>query len=110
MQDLDTGRPLIYSTLSEDPDLAELVELFVDEMPERIERLVHEAASGDLVKLGRTAHQIKGAAGSYGFHEFTPCAQRLETLLHESGPEAEIQAALDELIGLCRRARPGLPG
>jgi HPt (histidine-containing phosphotransfer) domain-containing protein len=99
----------IHSSLAEDADLGEIVELFVAEMPQRIERLVDRAAAGDWTELGRLAHQLKGAAGSYGFEPVSPAAARLEAALQSQCPESQIRAALDELIGMCRRMRAGLP-
>lgn len=99
----------VYSDLAADPDLNELVEMFVQEMPDRINALETQARSGDWQQLTRTAHQIKGAAGSYGFKAITPYAARLEDAARRGCPEHEILAALGELLGLCRRVRCGLP-
>ncbi|MHB1033361.1 MAG: Hpt domain-containing protein [Pirellulales bacterium] len=99
----------LYSTLGGDPDLAEIVTMFVDEMPERIENLETRFKTHDFENLQRAAHQLKGAAGSYGFNEVTPYAARLETAVREHEPEDRIQDALDALVDLCRRARAGTP-
>jgi HPt (histidine-containing phosphotransfer) domain-containing protein len=97
----------IYSTLGADPDLAELVALFVDEMPERIGALLEQLHRGKWQQLERTAHQLKGAAGSYGFPAVTPYAARLERAVRHSEGEDQIRARLDELIHLCSRLRSG---
>ena len=93
----------IYSQLADDPDLYDLVKMFVDEMPTRIDRLISNYTSKDWDELQRTAHQLKGAAGSYGFCEVTPVAGKLEQSLQKQLPEEQIQQTLDELIDLCRR-------
>jgi histidine phosphotransfer protein HptB len=98
---------LLYSPLADDQDLAEIVELFVQEMPGRIARLLDRFRKADWEGLRRAAHQIKGAAGSYGFTPISPAAGRLEDEITQSRPEAEISQALDELIDMCRRARGG---
>jgi HPt (histidine-containing phosphotransfer) domain-containing protein len=100
---------LLYSTLADDPDLAEIVELFVQEMPERIARLLDRFRKSDREGLRRVAHQLKGAAGSYGFTPVSPAAARLEGAIVQSRPEEEISQALDDLIDLCRRTRAGTP-
>ena len=100
---------LLYSSLAADPDLGELVEMFVDEMPNRIAAMSEQMGTSELDKLRRTAHQIKGAAGSYGFDQITPHAMRLEYALRGGEPEERIHEALDELIDVCRRARAGMP-
>jgi len=99
----------VYSHLASDPDLGELVDLFVQEMPDRINALDAQAKSRNWSQLAETAHQIKGAAGSYGFGEITPYAARLEAAAQEARQEEQILSALDELIGLCRRVRSGKP-
>jgi HPt (histidine-containing phosphotransfer) domain-containing protein len=100
----------IYSSFGTDPDLGEIVELFVEEMPGRVQTLVDEYNSGDWGGLRRTAHQLKGAAGSYGFEEISPAAGRLERLLTHEEPEEGVRAAVAELIDLCGRARAGGSG
>ena len=100
---------LLYSPLSADPDLAEVVELFVLEMPDRVANLLKCAETSDWESLRRAAHQLKGAAGSYGFMPITPAAARVEDVIRQSSPETEILKALDELVDLCRQARSGVP-
>jgi HPt (histidine-containing phosphotransfer) domain-containing protein len=100
---------VIYSSLGADPDLGELVEMFVQEMPDRVGTLETQAQSRDWAQLTRTAHQLKGAAGSYGFHALTPFAARLEHAARAGLQEDQILASLDELLDLCRRVRAGAP-
>jgi HPt (histidine-containing phosphotransfer) domain-containing protein len=101
------GKIELYSTLSADPDLAELVALFVAEMPERIEQLLAAYRRGELEQLRRTAHQLKGAVGSYGFDQLTPSAARLEAAARGGASPEEIEACLAELTNLCRLVRAG---
>ncbi len=103
-----TAEPL-YSSLGADPDLAEIVGLFVDEMPARVSALQDLLQAADWESLRRTAHQLKGAAGSYGFGPISPAAAVLETALRENAPEDEIRKSVDELVDLCSRARGGAP-
>ncbi len=95
--------PPIYSVLASDPDLQEIVQLFVDEMSDRIARFEAEFAAKNWAELGRAAHQLKGAAGSYGFAELSPAAATLENTIKANADEATISAATDHLIALCRR-------
>jgi HPt (histidine-containing phosphotransfer) domain-containing protein len=99
----------VYSHLAADPDLGELVEIFVEEMPERINALETQARGCDWQGLTRTAHQLKGAAGSYGFTALTPCAAKLESVARAGRQEDEILASLRELLDLCRGVRAGTP-
>ena len=102
---------LLYSSLASDPDLAELVEIFVESLPERVESLRQAFEQGDWETLRRTAHQIKGAAGSYGFDPLSPSAAQLEQRIG-AGEDQDVEAirqALDELLELCARVRAGMP-
>ena len=100
----------IYSTLVGDPDLEELVELFVSEMPNRIATLESLLAQCDWDSLRRTAHQLKGAAGSYGFAPISPSAARVEDAVRQASPEEKIGQAVAELVELCQRAQAKQPG
>jgi len=102
-----TAGDLLYSDLAADPDLSELVEMFVGEMANRITTLETQARDRDWQQLNRTAHQLKGAAGSYGFGAITPFALRLENLTKTDCQEEAILAALDDLLKLCRQVRAG---
>ena len=99
----------IYSQLGGDPDLGELVTMFVDEMPGRLVTFQAAQAAGNREAIGRLAHQMKGAAGSYGFDQATPYAARLEKAARENVPDEELLLALNELLELCTRMRAGVP-
>jgi HPt (histidine-containing phosphotransfer) domain-containing protein len=99
----------IYSTLLDDEDLLELVELFVEELPSRIAQIVEAKEAGNVTEIGRFAHQLKGAAGSYGFDVVTPFAARLERAARSAEPEEVIESALQELLEICGRLRAGVP-
>jgi HPt (histidine-containing phosphotransfer) domain-containing protein len=98
----------VYSTEADDPDLIEMIELFVGEMPDRIATLEAHARNRDWLKLAQATHQLKGAAGSYGFDILTPYAAKLLTEANEAKQEDRILAALDDLANLCRRMRSGV--
>ncbi len=92
----------IRSTLAAEHDLGALVALFVNEMPQRLRGLQSLHAQENWQGLARAAHQIKGAAGSYGFHELAPYAARLEAICHDAAYE-RAAALLDEFAEACGR-------
>ncbi len=103
-----TSEAALYSSLGDDPDLAEIVEMFVDEMSERIEKFEQLLEATDWESLRRAGHQLKGAAGSYGFDQLTSYAARVEAASQEGQDDLEeIKAAVEELVEMCRRVRPG---
>lgn len=99
----------IYSELGGNPDLGDLVALFVDEMPERAKTIRSHHASGDLESLRRAAHQLKGAAGSYGFAPISAAAAELDQAIRSGAPDDRISAHVERLIQLCQSARAGAP-
>jgi histidine phosphotransfer protein HptB len=100
---------LLYSRLGCDPDLSEIVTMFVEEMPSRIATLQEQLDGNHIETLRRTAHQLKGAAGSYGFDLISPAAARLESAIRDAEPLEQIQSAVEELVELCSRVRSGAP-
>ena len=102
----DATAPL-YSSLASDPDLADIVEMFVEEMPDRISAILTQCEAGEWEMLRRTAHQIKGAAGSYGFESVSPVAGRLEDTIRAGEPEDRIRQAVASLVDLCQSCRAG---
>jgi histidine phosphotransfer protein HptB len=99
----------IYSRLAPDPDLRDIVDLFVEEMPNRIAALLDQLQSADLEGLRRTAHQLKGAAGSYGFDAISPAAARVESAIRDNEDEERLQETVRDLVALCQCARSGVP-
>ena len=109
MANADSSTEALYSTLGTDPDLSDIVAIFVDQMPERTDQLRDLLAAADWEGLFQAAHQLKGAAGSYGFQPITPIAAHLEHAIDTTRPEEEIRQAVDALIAVCRSVRAGGP-
>lgn len=95
----------IYSGLSSDPMLADLVAEFAASMPVRVARLRRLLADQDWTALRRTAHQLKGAAGSYGFEPIAQVAARLEQEVSHDQPPKQVTATVSELAALCQSVR-----
>jgi len=107
MRPLAPSAGFVYSDFGTDPDLAELVDIFVEGMPQRIASLSQLLAASDWESLSRTAHQLKGSAGSYGFGQVTPLAAQLEVEARQAESPERIRAAAEQLIDLCSRLRAG---
>ena len=95
----------IYSCFANDEDLGELVEMYVDEMPERINSIEEVRNSGDWEHLRTLAHQIKGSGQSYGFDIISQLAAAVEYSIREEEPEQDIDRKLGELLSACQRVR-----
>jgi HPt (histidine-containing phosphotransfer) domain-containing protein len=96
----------IFSTLAADPDYSDLVAMYVDEMPDRIEQIREAFDSTDRDRLIRLIHQLKGAAGSYGFATLTEEATLVEHMLLD-GDNTNDAAAITQLLETCEKVRSG---
>jgi HPt (histidine-containing phosphotransfer) domain-containing protein len=101
--------PPLYSSLAGDPRLTELIQLFVEEMPERTARFREYFDSNDWDGLRRAARQMTGSADSYGFDQLTPYSAELEATLIRRAPEGEIAAALEIFLSQCARTISDAP-
>ncbi len=106
----DSPRPRVplKSEFASDPEMLEIVELFVQEMPGRLEQMHNSWNNNDLQALKRAAHQLKGAGGGYGYPAVSSAAAALEQAL-KSVLGGQSAAAMDslrrqfnELSELCR--------
>jgi HPt (histidine-containing phosphotransfer) domain-containing protein len=104
--------PPIISTFAADPEMRDLLEFFVGALPERVGAMESALAEARLRDLQRLAHQIKGAAGGYGYPILGQAAAALEGSLKakEQPPIEKIQREVGELISLCQRAIAGGTG
>jgi CheY-like chemotaxis protein/HPt (histidine-containing phosphotransfer) domain-containing protein len=94
--------PPLVSSYANDPEMEELLQHFVRGLPGRITELRTAAGRPESDALLRLAHQLKGAAGGYGFAAISEAAGRLEQAV--SAHDADTPALLDELLALCNRA------
>ena len=97
--------PPLHSTYENDPDLRDLVMQFVDELDGQVRSIRSACLSEDLATLRRISHQLKGAAGGYGFDPIGDCAARLEDdMLSDEMDIAGLSERVEDLIITCRAA------
>ncbi|HUR18519.1 MAG TPA: Hpt domain-containing protein [Acidimicrobiales bacterium] len=73
---------------------AELVTMFVEDVPLRLEALRTAAAEGDLKELGQVAHTLKGTSSNLGAAQLAACCSALQAGAGR-GSTPEIAALLD---------------
>jgi DNA-binding NarL/FixJ family response regulator len=93
----------LVSDFADDYEMQGLIEDFVKGLADSIERAQVAFTTDDMVVLQRVAHQLKGAAGGYGFMPITEAAAELEQAVRSRDPS--MGEKLDGVIQLCRRAR-----
>lgn len=93
----------VRSSLSSDPDMVELIEFFVEEIPKRLEAIHRFVESGDRDGLQRISHQLKGACAGYGFAQIGQAAANIEGPLKADATLDDVRREIDELTDLLRR-------
>jgi HPt (histidine-containing phosphotransfer) domain-containing protein len=88
-----------------DPDMKDIVEQYVIELPTRAAALRQAVDGEDLAKVRVLAHQLKGSAGGYGFPEITAAAAALEREVKGEAPGPLLRDNLERIASLCSRAR-----
>lgn len=78
--------PIVIESLRQltppgEPDvLKEVLQLFLDDVPGRIERLRTACQTGNAVELHRAAHSLKGSAGNIGARDLLAVCRQLDEL------------------------------
>jgi PAS domain S-box-containing protein len=94
---------IFHSPLADDPVFAEVLGEFVSRLPEKTRLIAQLSAAADATQLKRVVHQLKGAAGSYGFAELSAAAARVQHLVQSGQPATAMPGEIEGLIGLIRR-------
>ncbi len=93
----------ICSPMAMDPDFVELLEEFVSNIPERIRTIRERLEDQDRPSLCTLVHQLRGACGSYGYHDMTPLASELEFALRSDKQLSDLVAQVEEFLDACSR-------
>jgi signal transduction histidine kinase/DNA-binding response OmpR family regulator len=101
----DASAPLV-TELAADDDLADAATTFAGALPERASEIIRVNARAEWSEVRTLAHQLKGAAGSFGFPSITRAAARVEEVVATGEPNdrQEADRRTRELATLCRRA------
>jgi Hpt domain len=101
----------LRSKYARDPEMADLVRCFVDELPERVQRLQAAWEEANLHDLRLLAQRLQGSSNQHGFAPLGDAAEhvveRISTL-HPPGAFKELDrlgAEVRDLIAMCERVR-----
>lgn len=105
----DNGAGPLRSEFENDPDMKELVQEYLTELPQRVKAMEDALNGREAAQLKRLAHQMRGAAGGYGFMPISAAAGAVEERIKQLGEEKPetldaVKGELDELLNLCQRA------
>jgi histidine phosphotransfer protein HptB len=92
----------LRSTFADDEDFAELLRAFAQTLPEKRQTVLDLHRAGSFDELGRWAHQLKGAAGGYGFPDLTEIAAELEQACKAHDAE-QITRGVDRVLDYLTR-------
>jgi HPt (histidine-containing phosphotransfer) domain-containing protein len=88
---------------------AKLVNQFVAGLAQRMAAMHAALETSDIVKLKSLAHQLRGAAGGYGFPAIGQAAHNLETGCAAGAPKPEeagqLRHLVESLANLCSQTR-----
>ncbi len=85
---------LLLSELVEDPDMAELIGQFLADLPGRVDAIGVALDDNDRLRTAALAHQLKGAAGGYGYPTISEAARTLELSVRQAHDMVENRAPL----------------
>lgn len=106
---------LLETLGGDDSMLGELLDLFLDDAPQRVAAIRAALTAGDAPALARAAHAYKGSAGALAADEVVQCAKQLEMLaksgtLAGAAPIVELlQSRSDALFDVIRTYRAAQP-
>jgi signal transduction histidine kinase/CheY-like chemotaxis protein len=98
--------PVISQLLEDNPNLGEMVDGFVERLPETLDNIRHAMQQPDWRELKELVHQIKGTGGLYGYPGITDIAARLEFQII-SQQRAGVEEVMHELKTYCARIVAG---
>lgn len=105
MNEQDQLPDVLVSEFADDEDMLELVEMFVEELPQRASSIEKALAEADFATLQTLAHQLKGAAGGYGFPRISEVAKSLEQTCEVDRDLEKLTAQAQKIAAFCRKAR-----
>ncbi len=94
----------ISSFLVDKPDYHKTIDMFVNNLPDRINGMQNALDEGNLQDLAFKVHTLKGLGGFAGFPIYTERAKVLEQSIQDDDL-TDVRQQLDELVQLCMRTR-----
>lgn len=88
--------------MADDADIAELIQEFVQRLPVIVGQIETHLNAWDKEPLTRVVHQLRGAAGGYGFDPITKVAAEAEKLLRSGAEPPQVRVVIDVLMRLIR--------
>lgn len=101
-----SDEPIYSELIEEEPDIIEVVDRFIENLPEQITKLDTAFYANDWQTFRNSVHDLKGMGGGFGFPQLSQEAAKIETQLQQQNYSA-ILPMISELKLLVKRIRPG---
>lgn len=101
------ARPIVSCLLEDEPEFADVVEKFVNSLPNNERRLGEAMDLQNWSDMKRIAHDIKGTAGSMGYPQLTDLAAQIEFQLINEDYD-EVQLLCKDFHSMCQGIYNGL--
>jgi len=93
----------IYSTLlQQEPEMDDLVTIFLEKLPGMILQLHSAVQSLDMTELSHLLHNMKSIGGGYGFPQLSELSEAMENAIREEA-YAKLAEFLQHFDSLCER-------
>jgi HPt (histidine-containing phosphotransfer) domain-containing protein len=87
--------------------LRDLIQIYLDDSPQRIVEIEQSLAKGDASRLTRAAHSLKGSSANFGATQLRAISERIENLGRQ-GALNKVPAQLPELKAEYERVKADL--
>ena len=91
----------------DDSFLRELIQIYLDDSPQRIDEIEECLEKGDAIRLTRAAHSLKGSSANFGATQLRAISEKIEHLGRE-GAMAQVPAEIPELKAEFGRVKAAL--
>ncbi|MBL9141026.1 MAG: Hpt domain-containing protein [Phycisphaerae bacterium] len=102
---ITADQPFVYSVFAGDAEMKEIIAMFVHELPKRTMAMQAALNAADLELVRILAHQLKGAAGGYGFASLGDAAALVEAGVKDGCEANVIRSRIGTLIAMAARVR-----
>jgi HPt (histidine-containing phosphotransfer) domain-containing protein len=109
MSDSNHNNPPRDKNARPDAAMIEQMQLFVDELPQKVVDLHILLAEHDAESIARLAHRIREAAGEFGFAGITQAAAEVESSAEVHADLESLSKQVQTLAEMCNRARTATP-
>ena len=103
---LSNDQTTLRSEFADDPDMVAIIALFIHELPQRLAAMHVAIAAADRDQLRMLAHQLKGAAGGYGFPKLGEAAALVDQAVRAGNDDNVIRSRVGMLAAVAARIRP----